>query len=59
MPDNIATLEGFTREVVANSDAHTLYLLVKPDTDFDGTFASTAGCSRSKPRSPSQPNADL
>jgi hypothetical protein len=38
MTDNVAVLDGFTREVVADSDACTLFLLVKPDTDFDGTF---------------------
>lgn len=38
MTDNVAVLQGFTREVTADSDGHTLYLLVKPDTDFDGSF---------------------
>ena len=38
MTDNVAVLDGFTREVIADSDRHTLYLLVKPDTDFDDRF---------------------
>lgn len=38
MTDNIAVLEGFTQEVIAESDAVTLCLLVKPDTDFDDRF---------------------
>jgi hypothetical protein len=38
MTDNIAVLQGFTQEVVADSDSYTLYLLVRPDTDFDSTF---------------------
>lgn len=38
MADNVATLAGFTREVLASSDQMDLYLLVKPGTDFDGCF---------------------
>ncbi len=38
MSDNVAVLDGFTREVVAESDTMTLCLLVKPDTDFDDAF---------------------
>lgn len=38
MGDNVATLEGFTRAVVADSDAYTLFLLVRPDTDFGERF---------------------
>lgn len=38
MTDNIAVLEGFTREVVATSQVVDLFLLVKPDTDFDDVF---------------------
>lgn len=38
MTDNVAILAGFTKEVVAESDAHTLFLLVRPDTDYDSTF---------------------
>ena len=38
MSDNVAVLDGCTREVVATSDNGELYLLVKPGTDFDSTF---------------------
>jgi hypothetical protein len=38
MSDNAAVLQGFTREVVASNAAMDLFLLVKPDTDFDDTF---------------------
>lgn len=38
MTDNVAVLEGFTKEVVADNHAVTLFLLVKPDTDFDSRF---------------------
>jgi hypothetical protein len=39
MSDNIAILEGFTREVSAYSDrGDELYLLIKPDTDLDSRF---------------------
>ena len=38
MTDNIAILQGYTQEMVADSDACTLFLLVKPNTDFDGAF---------------------
>jgi hypothetical protein len=39
MGDNNAVLQGFTVEVEATNDyGLTLFLLVKPDTDFDGTF---------------------
>jgi len=38
MTDNIAVLQGFTREVQADSDACTLYLLIRPDTDLDSRF---------------------
>ncbi len=38
MTDNVAVLEGYTKEVVAESFEHTLYLLVKPDTDFGERF---------------------
>lgn len=49
MSDNIAVIEGYTREVVADGGMITLYLLVKPDTDFDDQFKTwdTDGCSRS------------
>jgi hypothetical protein len=38
MGDNAAILEGYTREVVAIGGGSELYLLVKPDTDFESTF---------------------
>jgi hypothetical protein len=38
MTDNIATLRGFTRHVLATSDGCDLFLLIKPDTDLDSTF---------------------
>ena len=38
MSDNVAVLEGYTREVVASNAQYDLFLLVKPDADFEGTF---------------------
>ena len=38
MSDNVAALAGFTKEVFASSTHYDLYLLVKPDTDFDDSF---------------------
>ncbi|MBY5581869.1 hypothetical protein [Rhizobium leguminosarum] len=38
MTDNVAVLDGFTREIIADSGNHTLYLLVKPTTDFGDRF---------------------
>lgn len=38
MSDNVAVLDGYTREVHLISDACELYLLVKPDVDLDDTF---------------------
>ena len=38
MTDNIAVMEGYTREVVAESDEHILFLLIKPGTYFDDRF---------------------
>lgn len=38
MSDNTAILEGFTRDVMAFSDACDLHLLVKPDADLDDRF---------------------
>jgi hypothetical protein len=41
MTDNIAMLDGYTQEVHAIADEGIeLYLLVKPDTDFDGHFSA-------------------
>jgi hypothetical protein len=38
MTDNVAVLAGYTREVIAMGGGLDLYLLVKPDTDFEDTF---------------------
>ena len=38
MTDNVAILEGYTDAIVASSWSCELYLLVKPDTDFDSSF---------------------
>lgn len=38
MSDNAAILEGFTVEVTAEYQLDTLYLLVRPDTDYDSRF---------------------
>ena len=38
MTDNIATLHGYTKEVMADCSEHTLLLLVEPDTDLDSRF---------------------
>lgn len=38
MADNVAVLQGFTQEVVAESDAYTLFLLVRLGTEYDSTF---------------------
>ena len=38
MTDNIAVLDGFTKEIYAHNAEYELYLLVKPDTKYDDTF---------------------
>lgn len=38
MTDNVAVLDGFTREVMGYSDHHDLHLLIQPDADLDGSF---------------------
>lgn len=38
MTDNIATFEGFTFELMAEGGDYLLHLLVKPDTDLDGSY---------------------
>ena len=38
MTENAATIQGFTRKVVADCDQYTLFLLVKPETEFDDRF---------------------
>ena len=43
MSDNVAILDGFTREVVASNNEMDLYLLVKPDADLGDTFNAMTG----------------
>lgn len=39
MSDNTAILNGYTREIIADSGLdYTLHLFVKPDADLDGSF---------------------
>lgn len=38
MTDNIATCAGFTRYIIAEAGALDLYLMVKPNVDFDSRF---------------------
>ena len=38
MTDNVAVLEGYTEAITADCSQHKLFLLVKPDTDFDDAF---------------------
>jgi len=40
MSDNIAVLDGFTREIYAHcsNGLNDLYLMVQPNADLDGTF---------------------
>ena len=38
MTDNVAILDGYTKEVTLYSSEVDLYLLVKPDADLEGTF---------------------
>jgi hypothetical protein len=39
MTDNVAVLEGFTKEVeITSCRGEELFLLVKPDTDMDSRF---------------------
>ena len=38
MTDNIAVLQGYTKEVYAESSEGDLYLLIKPDTYLDSRF---------------------
>ena len=38
MSDNVAVLEGFTREAEASNGAIDLYLLIRPGTDLESTF---------------------
>lgn len=38
MSDNVAILDGYTLEVVADNGQDQLFLLCRPGTDFEGTF---------------------
>lgn len=38
MSDNIAILDGFTKEILAECAEYSLHLLVKPKTDLDDCF---------------------
>lgn len=38
MTDNVAVLDGYTEEVYMTGGGYDLNLLVKPDTDLDGSF---------------------
>jgi hypothetical protein len=38
MTDNIATLYGFTKDLMAYSDNADLHILVQPNTDLDDRF---------------------
>lgn len=38
MTDNVAVLQGFTREIEASSTEYDFNLLVKPDTDLGERF---------------------
>jgi hypothetical protein len=40
MTDNIAILDGYTAEWIGEADDITLYILIKPGTDFDSTFTA-------------------
>jgi hypothetical protein len=38
MSDNIAILEGFTTEIMCETEDGVLFLLVKPNTNFAGIY---------------------
>lgn len=38
MSNNTAILAGYTKEVMAECDEHSLHLFIKPDTDLDDSF---------------------
>lgn len=38
MTDNVAVMEGYTKDVVLENYSAELYLLVKPDTDLGERF---------------------
>jgi hypothetical protein len=40
MTDNVAVLKGYTQEAEIEIGGTTLFLLVKPETDFDSRFCA-------------------
>ena len=38
--DNVAVLQGFTKEVVIENESLTLFLLVRPETDLGERFTA-------------------
>ncbi len=38
MTGNVAVLQGFTKEIVLESESLTLFLLVRPETDLGERF---------------------
>lgn len=38
MTDNVATLQGYTKEVLADGGPHSFQLLVRPDADLGERF---------------------
>lgn len=38
MSDNVAVLDVYTEEYMACCEAHDLFIMVKPGTDFDSAF---------------------
>jgi hypothetical protein len=38
LSDNVAVLDGYTREIMLTSGAIELYLMVKPGVDLDSCF---------------------
>jgi hypothetical protein len=40
MTDNVAVLDGYTKELFGTSDGPDLNILVRPDSDLDGSFVA-------------------
>lgn len=38
MTDNVATLEGFTKEIMIETKDRVIFALVRPDTKFTGLY---------------------
>jgi len=38
MSDDVAVMQGFTKQVIGSASDYELYLLIQPDTDLDDTF---------------------